>query len=119
MNRRQFLLGVAAWLAFLAIGAAWISRPVRWPVPPGVTTEMVQREFPIRLARLERGEIEGYMGRLDDEERAELPAFHFQEWSRREARNRGALFFILWMGSGLFVHWFVGRILRGQKDYSD
>ncbi len=122
MKTRHLLIGVVLWLTVAWVGFRWVWRPMQWAHPiasidgPG-TLEDARRAFPIHVASFRTdAPVIARQGLFDDEPDAEFEAV--QDWAFRETRNRFCIAFLLWMASGFFIHWFLGRIVRGQKDYT-
>ncbi|MBI3879499.1 MAG: hypothetical protein HY301_05480 [Verrucomicrobia bacterium] len=123
MTLRQLLIGVTIWLALLALGITWASGPFRWinaltSFPDEVRIEDVKKQFPIRFAPLPVSELKKRMSQIENDEQAAPPDFDAADWAMRESRYRGLLVFALWMFSGVVLHWFIGKVLRGEKDFS-
>jgi hypothetical protein len=123
MNRWQLAIGVALWLTIAWFGFRWVVRPFVWSniVTPAGTTktlEDVRRDFRFHVAPYaSRRETPPPQVQLDDAEPETIDSAA-RNWVWRETRNRFVIFFLLWMASGWFIHWFLGRIVRGEKDYT-
>lgn len=116
MTKRQFILGLVVWILVLAFGAKWAANPILWNGPMLVTPGRIVSEFPIRLARLPQSAVSGHSARIENEDLESPADFDAGDWCFRETRARGILVLGFWSVTGFFLHWFVGRILRGQAD---
>ena len=120
MNTKMFLGGLVGWLAILALGGWWSAGPYRWTEQyPGADIEATARAFPIHVAGLPNSSLRTHAERIDEENLDLPPDFEARDWGWRESRNRLVIFCGLWTGIGFFVRWFVGRVLRGLKEYPD
>lgn len=124
MNLRATLLGTALWLTLLGIGAKWVTNPILKPPAPNVTritAAETATAFPIRVVSLT--DTQTIAGDHDQpfEKSGELkasgppPKFSYENWSFRESRKRAIVFFLVWMASGLAIHWLVGRTPRKKQ----
>jgi hypothetical protein len=126
MMRFVIFAAFLAWLGLFVIGGLWAGGPVAWAYPrisQRVGFREVEHEFPLRLARPPgHGKSTFFSSRAADEEDqspAEAGDFDAWDWAFRETRNRFVLFFVLWMGTGLFLRWFVGRFQSGERQFED
>ncbi len=121
MTRQQLVIGVIIWLTIAGLGFRWITRPFVWsnaPLLGGVRSlESARREFPMHVAKFNTDRPILLRGGLFDDE-IDPDEEAVRDWTFRETRNRFFIGFGLWMASGWFIHWFLGRVVRGQKDYT-
>ena len=120
MNTKMFLGGLVGWLTILALGGWWSAGPYRWTEQyPAADIDATARAFPIHVAGLPNSSLRTHAERIEEENLDLPPDFEARDWGWRESRNRLVIFCGLWTGIGFFVRWFVGRVLRGLKEYPD
>jgi hypothetical protein len=121
MTRRQFWIGLLVWVAILGLGARWAMAPTLWSADGGnysSTAEQVEHAFPFHIVDVSRSDLLDYASRVENEDFEPNTNFSAGDWCWRETQTRFVGLFLLWMASGFFLHWFLGRIVRGQKDYT-
>ncbi|MDB6032519.1 MAG: hypothetical protein JWM16_2857 [Verrucomicrobiales bacterium] len=121
MTRRQFWIGLLIWLCLLGLGARWALGPSIWSERGnngGASAEQVEKAFPFHMIDVSRSDLLDYAQRMADEDLEADPKFAAGDWCWRETQTRFIALFLLWMASGFFLHWFMGRIVRGEKDYT-
>lgn len=122
MRKRHLAIGVVLWLTIAWFGFRWVTRPVVWQHQPQLggpprTLEDARKHFRVHVAKFStENAVISRGGLFDDELDPDEEAL--RDWAFRETRNRFFIGFLLWMASGWFIHWFVGRIVRGEKDYT-
>ncbi len=123
MKKWHLIVGVSVWLLVALFAFKWVVNPFVWAhqprAGPAFNLERTQRDFPIHFAkfRTENPAISrASLADVGDEEIDEEDLVY--DWTFREMRNRFVFAFLLWMASGFFLRWFVGRIVRGQKEYT-
>ncbi len=122
MKKRQFLIGLLIWLGVFGLGLRWAVNPSLWSAVgehSSATAEQIETSFPFHLIEVSRSDLLDYADRLASEDLETNRAFSAPDWCLRETQTRSLLVLILWMGTGFFIHWFLGRIVRGQKSYTD
>ncbi|HEY0455256.1 MAG TPA: hypothetical protein VGE41_02715 [Verrucomicrobiae bacterium] len=122
MKKRHFLYGLLAWLGLFGLGARWALNPFLWSTTGQnyqATAEQVEKKFPMHVIDMGRSDLLDYAARITNEDADPPKVFNAVNWSTREMQTRFMLLFFLWMGSGFFIHWFMGRIVRGKKSYID
>lgn len=124
MNLRATLLGTALWLTLLGLGAKWVTNPILKPPASNltrITAADTARAFPIRVVSLSDPQaIAGdpsrqFAGAGELKASGPAPKFNYEDWSFRESRKRAIVFFLVWMASGLAIHWLVARTLRKKR----
>lgn len=142
MRKRTLILGLVGWLGFFALGVQWMFNPfgvkivnfhaikheifpgafrcdcdvwaIGFPTEPlGKNMEQTQRQFPLRLARLDNSGLRDYGDRILNESTDEVAVFDYWDWAFRESCSRFVVFTVVWLGSGWFIQWWVTRIVRG------
>ena len=122
MTKRHLVIGVVIWLTIAWLGFRWMARPVVWANRPQLggpplNLNDARKAFLIHFAKYRTDQaVISRESLVDDENDPDTDAV--QDWAFRETRNRFFIGFVLWMASGWFIHWFIGRIVRGQKDYT-
>ena len=120
MNAKMFLGGLVVWLGMLALGGWWSAGPYRWAEQhPDADVEATSRVFPLHFAGMANSSLRAHAERMDEEILDLPPDFEARDWGWRESRNRLAIFVGLWTVVGFFIRWFVGRVLRGLKEYPE
>lgn len=122
MNKRQFWYALLIWVGLLALGARWALNPSYWSEKgenSRATPEQVEKAFPLHIIDVSRSDLLNYSDRISNEDLEENKAFAAWDWCLRETQTRFVVLFFIWMISGFFAHWFLGRIVRGQKSYDD
>jgi hypothetical protein len=123
MRKRHLAIGVIVWLTIAWLGFRWIARPIVWVNRPQlggppINLNDARKQFPTHFAKYSTDKPILSRGGLFDDEEFDAEGEAVRDWAFRETRNRFFIGFILWMASGWFIHWFLGRIVRGQKDYT-
>lgn len=121
MTKRQFWIALLAWLSLFALGARWALGPSLWSGNGNngnATAEQVEKAFPFHLIDVSRSDLLDYAERMSNEDFDPSDKFAAGDWCWRETQTRFVALFLLWMASGFFLHWFLGRIVRGEKDYT-
>lgn len=118
MSWKQFIAGLLVWVGLLGLGGWLASNPLRaagWLT----STAVVRSEFRIRLAPLPASKVHRHVAQIETENADDDDDyFDANDWALRETRYRFAVVLVLWLASGVFIHWFLGRIVRGEKDYT-
>ena len=121
MTKRQFWLGLLIWFAVFVLGARWALGPSVWSAKGenyNSTPEQVEKAFPFHIIDVSRSDLLDYSERIENEDFDANVKFAAGDWCWRETQTRFISLFLLWMASGFFLHWFLGRIVRGEKDYT-
>jgi hypothetical protein len=114
------LIGIVVWLSLAVLGLRWVLRPYLW-VNVGTlcgcatkTLENAREEFPIHVASFSDANA-AIPSAQNDEQDFEIADAATMNWAWRETLGRFVIGFSLWMSSGWFVHWFMGRIVRPPR----
>jgi hypothetical protein len=123
VKKWHLIAGVMVWLLIALFAFKWVVNPFVWAhwsrAVEEATLAHAQRAFPIHFAkfRTENPAISrASLADVGDEEFGDADLIN--DWAFREMRNRFVFAFVLWMASGFFLRWFIGRIVRGQRDYT-
>jgi hypothetical protein len=121
MNKKLLLAGMALWFTLLGLGVLWATNPLARPPNSNlakITVEQTREAFFIRLASLPPGKpsivshAKAAQHALEEGEPRPAVLFDYEEWAFRELRARLLLFFVLWVISGLLIHWLARRLSR-------
>ena len=119
MKKRRliFIVSVAYMLVGLPISGYWGSRPLKWAAGKDHTLAEAQHTFWFHLARFQTSATGSHLQQIEDEDADAKPEFSAKDWATRETRSRWGASFLFWVFSGFYLHWFLGRIMRGREEF--